>query len=351
MKKIGKKKLHDCIGFFVFTALLCLVSLWQFSTCKEELPGIVEWYAKDGYPYSCAQLQRLAENAQIGFYVQARQMVKEEILGSAEEMTVRWADAEYFEWSGFGLEAGQWPKEAEEAAVSYSWALEHYKSLNVVGQDIQVGDGKYRVSGVYTTENSWRRQLAGDGAQVLYLCFVPKGLPEGYDMNYLYFKKEGSDFQCNQQYLEDMAALATGTRVAPDISLDVEGVSHVCRQNLALCGILWLLSAAVFFGRFGKKIAGRLFFALCAACVIFYRWYIPMPYLPKENIFDFSWYIQRYIQGQNDRHLYQESGYFGNLAYIHIWLSWGLLILEILAAAYGMIKWKSGTRYVSDGSR
>lgn len=337
MKNIYNKrrKNHGGIRFLALTAFFGIASLWQFSAARKELPDIIEWYAESGYEFSGGQLQQLAESTQIGFYVQAQLPAEEEILGSTEEMTVRLADKEYLQWSGIKLEAGRLPQ-AGEAAVSSDWALAHYKYLDVAGRTVRIDGSKYCISGVYSTKNSWRQRLAGDGADVLYLAFKPGLLPKDYCVNYLYFAKEGADFQCSQSYLEDTAALLTRVRTVPDISLDVESVRHVCMQNIAVCGILWLFLAAVFFGSTGKKAAGYLFSAAFAAAVVFYQWYVPMAYLPKENVFDFAGYIQQYIKGQNLRHMYRESGYFGNLAYIHVWISWGILILEGFSTVCGL---------------
>lgn len=347
MKKTAWENAQSGFWFLALTVILCMVSLWQYRVVRQELPCVVEWYAQSDFTYSEGQLQQLAESAQAGFYVQAWQTVEDEILGRTEEMAVRWADAEYFAWSGIRLEAGQWPGTASqsgtqdadqdpdaagEAAVSADWAVEHYKYTDVTGQTVRIGGDKYQISGVYRPNGSWRQQMAGDGADIMYLCFQPGHLSGDYRMDYLYFAKEGGDFQCSQSYLEDIAASATGVRAAPDISLDVESVRHVCMQNIVVCGILWLLLAAVFLGRAGKKALGYLALAACAACISFYQWYIPMAYLPRENVFDFAGYIQRYIKGQNLRHLYQENGYFGNLAYMHVWISWGILGLELITA-------------------
>lgn len=357
--KRERKGVRGGVRFFVLTVILCMVSLWQLSILRRELPSMIEWYSKDGYAYSDRQLQQLSESAQAGFYVQARQPVTEEICGNTQEMTVRWADQEYLQWSGIKLEAGRWPKgqqqsggeaaaadaageaaaadAADEAAVSDAWAVEHYKYLDVTGRTVRVGDSWYRISGVYSAADSWRQQMAGDGADILYLCFQPEHLPEDYCMNYLYFAKNGADFQNSQSYLETMAASVTGMRAVPDICLDIESVRHVCMQNIVVCGILWLFFAAVFLGSAGRKMLGYLTLLVCAVCIVMHQWYIPMVYLPKENVFDFAGYVQRYIQGQNLRHLYQESGYFGNLAFMHVWISWGILGLELAVAVYELV--------------
>lgn len=335
--KIAWKNAQSGLRFLALTMVLCLVSLWQYQAVGRELPDVVQWYAKSGFTYSDGQMQQLAESTQAGFYIQAQQTVEDEILGNAEDMAVRWADAEYFLWSGMCLEAGKWP-EAGEAAVSSDWAVEHYKYLDVTGRTVRIGGKQCQISGVYQQDGSWRQKLAGDGVDIIYLGFRPGQLPEDYRMDYLYFAKEGGDFKCNEHYLEDIAASVTGVRMTPDISLDAEGVKHVCKQNLVVCGILWLILAAVFSGLAGKKALKWLVLLACAACIVSYQWYIPMAYLPQENVFDFAGYIERYIEGQNLRHLYRESGYFGNLAYIHVWISWGILGLEFAAVVWMAVK-------------
>ncbi|MDE7311891.1 MAG: ABC transporter permease [Eubacterium sp.] len=327
---MGKYQYEIC--FTALTAVFFLISLVQLLIACRELPKIIEWYDKGGYTFSDRQLQKLSESTQTGFYVQAQRMVEDEVLHRTQEMTVRWADAEYFEWSGMRLEAGDWPKGTFEAAVSDEWALEHYKYLQVAGRTVKVGGWNCRISGVYRTDGSWRQQLAGDGVPAVYLSFQPVYLPIEYEMHYLYFAKEGKDFQQNQQYLEDVVAIAAGTRVVPDISLDMENVRHICLQNIVIGVILWLLLSAWVFGKKGWQAVRPVLITACAAAAVFYRWYIPMTYLTGTHVFDFAGYIRRYIWGQNLRHLYQESGYFGNLAHIHIGLSWGMLCLELLVA-------------------
>lgn len=334
MKKAGWKNYGYEICFLFLTAVLGSAGLWQYVTAVKELPEIVEWYDRDGYTFSDRQLLKLSESTRTGFYVQAERVVEDELLHGTEEMTIRWADAEYFKWTGMPLETGRWPQKSREAAVSDTWALEHYKSLHVDGQRVIIGGQGCRISGVYST-GSWRRQLAGDGAPVVYLSFQSDDLPVEYDMHYLYFEKKGRDFQMNRQYLEDTVAVVTGIRVSPDISLDMESVRHVCRQNHVIGILLWLLfTAAVSGGRGrGSKAFRTLLLAVCAAVTVCYQWYVPMDYR-TGNVFDFTGYIRQYIKGQNLRHLYQESGYFGNLASIHIWISWGLAGLELAAALY-----------------
>lgn len=322
--------------FGIFTVVFAMVVAWQVSIIYKELPQLVEWYVADGYPYTKEQLGGLAESPLVGFYLQDVLPVTEGVLGRTEEMTVRIADAEYYAWSGAELEAGRWPQTMEvtgeaatagEAAVSYEWALEHYKYLDITGQTLQVGGRTYQISGVYRTKKSWRQQLAGADADIIYLSFSAENVSAGCSMNYLYFQKEGGDFQSNQDYLADVAAKAAGVRVSPDLVLDVESASHVFLQNVVVCVLLWLFVTVLFLRGIGWKVPSCICLALCMLGVLCYQWYIPMAYLQQETIFDLAGYFRTYVQEQHMRDLYQECGYFGNLVQMHAGISWGLLVV------------------------
>lgn len=305
--------------------LLVLACFGQVWIVQKELPDLVEWYDSRGFDYTAQQLEGLAESSGTGFYLQAVLPVEGPLSAGRKEMKVCMADAEYFAWSGMRLETGQWPAKRGWAAVGSEWALLCYKHLDIIGQPVQVDGRTCRISGVYQQRGSFRQQLAGDGRQAVFLPFCTEDLSAVYVMNYLYFPKDGGDIQSSQAYLEDTAARAAGVRAAPELVLDMESVSHVCIQNAAVCVILWLFAAALLLKMRGYRAGSFLCLTSGIVFLVCHRWYLPMEYLPQKQIFDFAGYVGRYIQRQNLRHLYQECGYFGNLAYIHTWMSFGIL--------------------------
>lgn len=311
--------------FWTVTLLLALAGFWQIWTAGRELPDLVEWYDSQGFAYSPKQLERLAKSPDVGVLAQAHLPVEGQLPMGVSKRNVIMADTEYFAWCGLEPETGQWPQETGEAMVSSEWALSYYKHFDIIGQSIQVNGRTYRISGVYRARSSWRQKMSEDGMQAVYLSFCPQDLSQEYEVNYIYFPKKGGDLQSCLAYLEDVAARASGVHREPEVMLDIESVRHVCMQNAAVCLMLWLLAAAFYFRERGNKTVSLLSVVLFLAVIVCHRWYIPMEYLPKEQIFDFSAYMEQYVQRQNLRHWYQESGYFGNLTFIHTWMSFGML--------------------------
>lgn len=321
-------------GFFLSVAAFALVSIWQTETIRKELPRLVEWYSGEGFSYTKEQLSGLAQSPDTGFYIQAQLPVQEQVLGSVQEMTVRMADAEYFAFTGMELECGDWPQ-GEEAAVSFDWALAHYKYLDITGQEIQIAGRTCRISGIYRTKRSWRQELAADGRDVIYMPFAVHTTPAFYEIHYLYFPKRGGDFQCNQNYLEDIAAKASGVRQRPDLTLDVESAAHVFFQNIVIGGLFLLAAAIAFCRRNSWRAAGAVCESAGMAVIVCWKWYIPIDALPRTHIFDLSGYFAYYVQTRHLRDFHQECGYFGNLVQMHTGISWGALaVTGSMAALY-----------------
>lgn len=311
--------------FWTVTFFLALAVVWQIWTAGRELPNMVEWYDSQGFAYTPKQLEGLAKSPDVGVLAQAHLPVEGQLPVGVSKLKVCMADAEYFAWCGLEPKMGQWPQENGQAVVSSEWALSYYKHYDIIGQSIQVNGRSYRISGVYRTGSSWRQKMSEDGMQAVYLPLCLQDLSEEYEVNYLYFPKKGGDIQSCLAYLEDAAAQAGGVHREPEVMLDIESVRHVCMQNAAVCLMLWLFAAAFYFRERGNKTVSLFSVLLFLAFIVCHKWYIPMEYLPKEQIFDFSGYMELYIQRQNLRHWYQESGYFGNLTFIHTWMSWGML--------------------------
>lgn len=247
------------------------------------------------------------------------------------------------------------------AVISDKTALALFKSLDAVGQEINIDKTRYTVIGVYEHHRSLLCDLSSDGSDTVFVplssqASVMQEMPVNLTV----------PLQGNDGLQESIGAVQQilGGKTAAYQTEDLTQATQVMEQNMQILwfvagvtiGILLLRMGLGFLAQFVKSIrrkrrqtehspfwtkgqvcrlaagTGLLAFTGIIWSLVSFSPYIPPQYLPEDNIFDLAHYWQQFLHLVQTRNA-GVTGYdfYGNVAFSGIVIQWIVLPVTIFA--------------------
>lgn len=249
---------------------------------------------------------------------------------------------------------------SQTVVISDQLARKLFYRVEAAGEVLQIDGKNYKICGVYRKDTSLPARLSEDRFERIYLPYpaYPK-LEDGSSPVSFFYDREAGEAHFPEKAVGELEeALETELPVMQTVDLKECGelIWQTFRLAVFFAGLLLEIGlfTKVWNRIFSKKqqfygekagllsvgyLAGLLVLMAVIGMLILFPLVIPSQYLPRENIFQISWYLDALAksrQSENSRMIYSMYQGLGNRT---LWLGVGFLAVEVMGCLQAAFLW------------
>lgn len=349
-----RKKYYIRQGLSLLILLFCMTGHFLLTEESEKLPEGTEISGEEEIPLTADQMKRLEDDERYGFAVKKLLRIESILVNgdfSGKEFPDRQIYAEgWYTDSGYGetchlkMADGSYflvnpvSELCQDVVISDVLAEQLFFRTDAAGETIQIAGKEYRICGVYEKNRTLPARMSESRFERIYLPYTAYPAEDGsYPIRFFYDRRENQArfTQKITGQLEEKLEMSLPAMQVIDFAEYRELIRQTFRLAVFFVGMLmeFGMFAKIWRFAFERKI-GYIALLLAAMAVIgrlmVFSITIPAGYLPGENIFDLSCYLDALVasrQSQNSRMIYSMyQGYAGRM----LGIGAGYLAVEVM---------------------
>ena len=323
---MSKKKIAALILLTAFTALLFCLCFYVTGNATSQLPSLTQLnydLSANARPLTIASMEALSERISINKVSFCAEL--DEVTVKEKSIVPALTNENYFDiygnlQSGEGITQENIENKDKVAVIGSDLALELFFNTDVVGESIIIDSERYKICGVYEVSDNLIDKLSADGKQRMYIPYTANGSYAQQELDIIPYDNSAAsaplfeqmeltqyhftDFSEKSKVIKDFEHILFLTLFIVLCVILIKLWYNLCKkfihdiredlqENYFLKSLRSIPIKYILFVVISVGIPALLLLTFTASD---FSIFIPSKYIPNDNIFDVSYYIETIVE-------------------------------------------------------